>query len=109
MKRPVPKKRQPTTASPVLSAADRIFLEFHYANPRVYETLVELARKAKKQGRDRIGIKMIWEVARWEIFLRTKGDEYKLNNNYHSRYARLIMAAEPDLVGIFATRKLKNG
>jgi hypothetical protein len=91
-----------------LTTADRAFLKFHRENPKVYETLVRLSRKAKRQGRDRIGIKMLWEVARWEIFLRTTGDEYKLNNNYHSRYARLIMRKEPDLRGIFAVRQLKG-
>jgi hypothetical protein len=55
-----------------------------------------------------MGIKMLWEVARWNRFLRTNDEKYKLNNNYHSRYARLIMQKEPGLAGIFDTRELKS-
>jgi hypothetical protein len=85
------------------------FREFHRLNPDVYSTLVDLARKAKSRGKTKIGIKMLWEVLRWERFLATVGDsDYKLNNNYHSRYARLIMEQEGDLAGIFEVRKLKT-
>ena len=43
---------------------------------------------------------------RWNRFLRN--ETYELNNNYHSRYARLIMQKEPGLAGIFDTRELKS-
>lgn len=33
--------------------------------------------------------------------------DYKLNNDYASRYARLIMKSEPRLAGHFETRTLK--
>lgn len=87
------------------SILDERFTDFHRLNPHVYTELVKLARKAKKAGKRTIGIRMIWETTRWNLWLRTKGDaDYKLNNNLHSRYARLIMAQESDLVGIFNTR-----
>jgi hypothetical protein len=81
------------------------FWKFHEENPQVFDELVLLARLAKSKGRDRIGMKMLWERLRWEIFISTTGDEYKLNNNYHSRYARYIMESVPDLAGIFETRE----
>ena len=37
-----------------------------------------------------------------------KGKDFKLNNNYVSRYARLIMAQEADLEGVFETRERKG-
>ena len=82
------------------------FLRFHTENPHVYDELVLLARRAKRAGSRRVGIKMLFEVLRWRHALRTGGDEFKLNNNYHSYYARLIMAREEDLFGIFELRKL---
>jgi hypothetical protein len=88
--------------------ADRRFLAFHRDNPSVYATLVELARNGARRGRKRIGMKMIWEVMRWQRFLETTDPDYKLNNNYHSRYARLIMQQEQDLSGIFETRELRS-
>ena len=72
----------------------------------MYEGLVRLARELTAQGRARVGIKMLFEVLRWQHALRTTGDEFKLNNNYHSHYARLIMSQEPDLDGVFETRRL---
>ena len=90
------------------SAADRRFHEFHRDNPDVYRELMHLVREAMRRGRKKMGIKMLWEVVRWNRFLRTNDEQYKLNNNYHSRYARLIMQKEPGLAGIFDTRELKS-
>jgi hypothetical protein len=89
---------------------DRSFAEFHAQFPEVYDELVTLARTARRQGRERIGIKMLFEVVRWHRFLAGVMDAegFKLNNNFHSRYARLIMSQEPDLVGIFETRGLRS-
>lgn len=74
----------------------------------VYQKLVELARKGVSRGRTKLGIKMLYEVVRWEIFLETNDPDFKLNNNYHSRYARLIMSSEADLVGVFDVRELRS-
>ena len=86
---------------------DAQFEEFHKNNPEVYEELVRLARQMKARGHKQIGIKMLWEVLRWERAMKTTDQtEWKLNNNYTSRYARLIMENEPDLEGFFVTREL---
>ena len=86
----------------------RRFREFHERNPRVYRLLVQLARDAKQAGRIRIGIKMLWEVVRWNLSKDLPYDEtFKLPNDFHSRYARLIMAQEQDLDGIFEIRELR--
>lgn len=82
------------------------FEAFHAANPRVYATLVRLAREAHAVGHQRVGIAMLFEVARWQLSVVTTGDDFKLNNSWRSRYARLIMAQEQDLAGVFETREL---
>lgn len=88
---------------------ERRFREFHEHNPRVYKQLVQLAREAKQAGRNRLGIKMLWEVVRWNLSKDLRYDEaFKLPNDYHSRYARLIMEQERDLRGIFNTRKIRT-
>lgn len=83
------------------------FEEFHDKNPHVYVALVKLARQLMARGHKKIGIAMLWEVLRWQSMLQTEGDPFKLNNDYKSRYARLIMAIEPDLEGVFDLRELK--
>lgn len=84
------------------------FAEFHRQNPHVYDTLVRLAKEAKAKGHKVVGIKMLWEIVRWENFLRTSFGvaPVKLNNNLTSRYARLLMAQNPGLNGFFKLRRL---
>lgn len=92
------------------SKLERAFQEFHAQNPQVYATLKRLAVRAKQQGQTRTGIGMLWEVMRWELTVETRsGDNFRLNNNHRSRYARLLMEQEPELAGIFATRELRGG
>jgi len=93
-----------------LSSTDKRFISFHVNNPQVYNELVRLAREAKAAGRSKIGVRMIWEVTRWNLTIGAKDpdSEFKLNDHYHSRYARLIMMVECDLRGIFEVRSLKS-
>lgn len=83
------------------------FAEFHQANPSVYEDLVTLARRAHRAGAERVGMKMLFEVLRWERFIKGSKDVegFKLNNDFTACYARLIMAREADLAGLFETRE----
>jgi len=81
------------------------FEQFHSNNPIVYRTLVRLVREwVNRTGRRKLGIKTLYERARWEIALETGDPECRLNNNFTAFYARLIMANNPDLDGIFDLR-----
>lgn len=81
------------------------FEQFHEDNPAVYATLCGLAREwLARTGKPRIGIGQLTERCRWEIAMRTNDPEFKINNNYRAYYARLMMANEPDLAGIFELR-----
>jgi hypothetical protein len=86
------------------------FEMFHELNPSVYRNLVLLCRQLAGRGRRKIGMKMVFEVLRWNYMLATEdpNSEYRLNNNYTSRYARLIGQQESDLAGLFETRGLKT-
>jgi hypothetical protein len=84
------------------------FDRFHGDNPRVYEVLVRLAREwVGRFGSHKLGIATLYERARWEISLATNDADFKLNNNFRAYYARLIMAQEPDLAGLFDLRASK--
>ena len=84
------------------------FDAFHNENPHVYEQLRVLALGLVRRGRTRIGIGMLFEVLRWQRMIATTGEPYKLNNDYRSRYARMLAAAEPELADAFETRELKS-
>lgn len=88
------------------SKIEAAFWEFHREHPEVYEELRQLALDARRAGRRRIGMKMLFEVVRWNRLLRTGDRGFKLNNNYTAYYARLLMEREPELRGMFATRRL---
>lgn len=92
---------------PHLASIEVQFLAFHAMNPWVYERLIAMTRDLKDRGHTRIGMAMLFEVLRWQAAMSTvHADDFKLNNNFRSRYARKIMADHPDLDGIFETRTL---
>lgn len=83
------------------------FDRFDAANPQVYEALVSLARSIRSKRPDStIGIGMLYEVLRWRCYMETDTEEpYRLSNDFRAFYARKIMRNEPDLGGIFQTKK----
>lgn len=90
------------------SEADKAFKAFDAKNPKVYQMMVKMVRQLHDRGHKRIGIAMIYEVMRWRTMLETTDPEYKLNNNYKSRYARKLVAEYPEFDGMFAMRELKS-
>lgn len=83
------------------------FGEFHSAHPEVYKELVRLAFELKERGFKHAGMKFLFERVRWFFWVERGESDFKLNNNFHSRYARKIMAEYPELEGFFETRELK--
>src|SRR5262249_42221 len=90
------------------STLDALFADFHQANPHVYAERVRLARQMRDRGHSKLGIGMLGEVLGWRSMLRTKNNGFRLNNNFRSRYARLVMQQESDLAEIFDTRGLAS-
>ena len=84
------------------------FERFHAANPEVYRLLVKFTRQVRDAGREQYSIDSIFHRLRWHYHIELRTEEpFKLNNNFTSRYARLIMAQEADLDGIFEVRVLR--
>ena len=96
---------EPITPTDRRGSIDESFMRFHAANPHVYRALRQVALHAAARGK-RVGMKAVYERVRWEYSVETAGDPYQLNNNYTSRYARLLMENEPQLAGFFETRRL---
>lgn len=102
--------RQATLFDDQPRSLEHRFRQFHEMNPWVFDELVRLTRELKSRGHRRVGIGMLFEVLRWHHMRATDdpGSEFKLNNSYRSRYARLIMDECPDLRGVFETRELRS-
>ena len=87
--------------------ADRAFKDYHEENPQVYEGFKSLVRRARDRGFEHYGAKALFEVLRFETGITGTG-QFKINNNYVSRYARMYKREHPGLKGFFEMRKLKS-
>lgn len=84
------------------------FEAFHALHPWVLEALERLTSECLRRGFTRVGIGMLFEVLRWEYGRVTSGDEeFRLNNDYRSRYARLLIARHPEWAAVFELRALR--
>lgn len=84
------------------------FQRFHAENPHILDLFIKKAEEVKRAGDNAFGAKAIAEQVRWDRRIRTKDRTFKLNNNYVSRYARLVAKQRPDLAGLFETRNLHS-
>jgi hypothetical protein len=87
------------------------FEQFHLDNPWAYATLAQMIEELRAKGVERWGMKSLWEVLRWRIAIgqvRVVGDaDFKLNNDYTSRYARLLVQNNPEWANMFELRELR--
>lgn len=82
------------------------FERFDEENPQVYEVLQRLAAKWLAEH-SQVGVGMLWEVMRWQLGVESNAEDYRLNNNYRSRYARKLLDEHPEWTGRIKTRELR--
>lgn len=87
---------------------DEAFKKFHNANPWVVVELEKIAWEMIRHGRKKIGIQACVEIFRWETRRHTIGNDFKLNNNFCSRYARMILERNPHWGQVFELRRIKT-
>lgn len=84
------------------------FEAFDAEHPEVYDYLVGVALDLHRRGRKHYGMKAIYERARWHFQIEKGREDFKLCNDYHSRYTRKVVADRPELADFFAMRTLKS-
>ena len=82
------------------------FWVFHESNPQVYLLFNKFAVEATQANRRNFGVGPIFERMRWFTVIETRGEAFKLNNNYRPYYGRLWMRNNPEHEGFFSTRTL---
>lgn len=100
----------PTVApAPTVGTIQDRFLAFHRASPWVYTALERLVEQWVARGRKRLGIRTLWERLRWDYAMATADptSDFKLNDQFHSRYVRLLIEKHPEWAGLFELRKLR--
>lgn len=116
----VPDRKQQVSFTPIAvcppkhpRTIDERFFKFHTENPHVYEKLVELCYRVRKAGFKRYSLRTLWETLRWHYDIEIKqetegGREHKLNDQFTSRYARLLMNQNEAFADLFELRSLKS-
>ncbi len=82
------------------------FTKFHQLNPSVWILFSQYAHQMIASGREHYSANAIFERVRWHVDIETRGDPFKLNNNFRAHYARLFMDVYPQHAGFFRTRGL---
>jgi len=76
---------------------------------RVMNAFIRIARGCQRRG-VKVGARMIFERIRWNLVTskhqNSKGDGFKLNNNYAPYMARFAMERCKELHGYFNTRSI---
>lgn len=86
---------------------DEDFWNYHKENPHIYEAFKSQTIEVIKRGFKNFSADFIVHVLRWETTVKAKHDEYKINNNYRSYYARLFIRDHPQYKGFFRFRTSK--
>lgn len=89
------------------SLADKFF-KFHRDNPGVFEAFERYAKQAISAGRTKLSARLIIERIRWDYYIETRGDSFKINNNHTPFYSRLFEKAHPEYEGYFTKRKRRS-
>lgn len=84
------------------------FHRFHERNPKVYKLFQLYARQARDAGCTRYSADAILHRIRWHLTVETQdGGGFQINNNFTSRYARLLIRDDPTFAGFFEIRRLQ--
>ena len=81
---------------------------WHKANPHVYELFKRFTMQAINRGHRNLSAWLIVNRIRWETSIETKGDDFKISNDFIAYYSRLFMHDHPQYKGFFRTKTLKS-
>lgn len=74
------------------------------ANPHVWELFALYSNEAIRAGHEHYSADAIVHRIRWHVSVETRGDEFKINNNYVAFLARMFADCFPQHAGFFRMR-----
>lgn len=93
------------------------FETFHRAHPEIFLMIVKEADRAIRMKKKKFSVKAIGNYIRWNVFIESeqetlfnkKGDktQFKLNDAFFSRYARLLIITYPHMKDFIEMRDLR--
>ena len=85
------------------------WLDFHEANPHVYDLIERFAFEAIAAGHKHYSMMAIIQRVRWHTMVETEGgDTFKINNNFSPYYSRQFIYNNPRFADFFRTRTVKG-
>ena len=84
------------------------FDEFDRQNPRVYEAFKQQVIKAARKKIKRVSSKAIINWLRWEMFLVTNDQNFKINDAFTPYFSRKFIKEYPGSEEMFEFRKLRT-
>lgn len=95
-------------SAPKTATIDERCDAFIAANPHVWRTFVRLCVDMKRRGLRQWSSKAAFEVMRYMATVQSVGEDFKLPNDFTSRFSRKAMDEVSELVGFFETREIKT-
>lgn len=89
-----------------MNTIDKKFIAFHQNNRHIYQDILRYTKQVWDSGHRNFGMKAIFERIRWDYTVYSTGIPFKLNNNYTSRYAKLVERDLPHTRGFFRNREI---
>ena len=84
---------------------ERRFVAWARENPDLLREFEVRALRLHRAGADRIGVKAIAEVVRYDHTVSGRGDEYKVNNSLLALVSRWLLWRHPELSDAIETRR----
>lgn len=86
------------------------FENFNNSNPHVFEAIEKEAWRAVSNGKKKFSVKSIVNYVRWNYFMTTKDadSEFKINDAFTSRYARMLISKHPEMGRMIELRNLRS-
>lgn len=100
------RKRNSVFKQSTFNERKRAWWVWHKENPQVWDYFEKFSLEAVKRGRKKISHWLIINRIRWEVYMETTGDEFKISNDYIAFYARLWRAKYPEHKELFNIKRM---
>lgn len=84
------------------------FNEWDKKNPKVWMLFKKFSLEAIDKGHKRLSHWLIINRIRWETFVSTTGDDYKISNDFIAFYARKWKLEFPQYAELYKTKRMKD-
>ena len=84
------------------------FEKWDAMNPHFYTMFKKFTFEAINKGHTKLSAWLVSNRIRWETTIVTKGEPYKISNDFIALYARKFMKDYPEYEGFFRTKEMKR-